>query len=54
MTPRKSALMWRLVLPVAIAILPLTLAAQNGVRTPDDILKAESYQTPPRELADAT
>ena len=53
MTPRKSALVWRLVLPVAIAILPLTLAAQNGARTPDDILKAESYQTPPKELADA-
>jgi dipeptidyl aminopeptidase/acylaminoacyl peptidase len=53
MTPRKSALVWRLVLPVAIAILPLTLAAQNGARTPDDVLKAESYQTPPRELADA-
>jgi dipeptidyl aminopeptidase/acylaminoacyl peptidase len=57
MTPRKSALVWRLVLPVAIAILPLKLAmplaAQSGARTPDDILKAESYQTPPRELADA-
>ena len=56
MTPRKSALMWRLVLPVAIAILPLALtplAAQNAARTPDDILKAESYQMPPRELADA-
>ncbi len=53
MTPRTSALMWRLVLPVAIAILPLTLGAQSGVRSPDDILKAESYQAPPRELADA-
>src|SRR6185369_7814724 len=30
MTPRKNALVWRLVIPVAIAILPLTLAAQNG------------------------
>ena len=53
MTPRKSALMWRLVLPVAIAILPLTLGAQSGGRSPDEILKADSYQTPPRELADA-
>jgi dipeptidyl aminopeptidase/acylaminoacyl peptidase len=53
MTPRKHALVWRLVLPVAIAILPLTLAAQNAARTADDILKAESYQTPPKELADA-
>ena len=53
MTPRKTALVWRLVIPVAIAILPLSLAAQNGARTPDDVLKADSYQTPPRELADA-
>ena len=53
MTPRKTALVWRLVIPVAIALLPLSLAAQNGARTPDDILKADSYQTPPRELADA-
>src|SRR5436190_12327231 len=53
MTPRKTALVWRLVIPVAIAILPLSLAAQNAARTPDEILKAESYQTPPRELADA-
>jgi dipeptidyl aminopeptidase/acylaminoacyl peptidase len=53
MTPRKNALAWRLVLPVAIAILPLTLGAQSGTRSPDDILKAQTYQTPPRELADA-
>src|SRR5580765_1959927 len=53
MTPRKSALMWRLVFPVAIAILPLSLGAQSGGRTPDDILKQESYQTPAKELADA-
>jgi dipeptidyl aminopeptidase/acylaminoacyl peptidase len=53
MTPRKRDLVWRLVLPVAIAILPLTLGAQSGGRSPDDILKAETYQTPPRELADA-
>jgi dipeptidyl aminopeptidase/acylaminoacyl peptidase len=56
--PRKNALVWRLVIPVAMAVLPLTLAAQSGVpgglqRTPDDILKADTYQTPPRELADA-
>src|SRR5258705_3807904 len=53
MTPRKSALMWRLVFPVAIAILPLSLGAQSGGRTPDDILKQESYQAPAKELADA-
>jgi dipeptidyl aminopeptidase/acylaminoacyl peptidase len=58
MTPRKNALVWRLVVPVAIAVLPLTVVAQGGAqsaaqRTPDDILKAEGYQTPPRELADA-
>src|SRR5215831_16340818 len=54
MTPRKSALVWRLAIPVAVAILPLTLGAQNGAtRSPDDILKQETYQTPPRELADA-
>ncbi len=53
MTPRKRALMWRLVVPVAIGILPLSLGAQSVGRTPDDILKQESYQTPPRELVDA-
>src|SRR5258706_9463656 len=53
MTPRTSALMWRLVFPVAIAILPLSLGAQSGGRTPDDILKLESYQTPAKELSDA-
>jgi len=45
---------WRLVIPVAFAILPLTLAAQNGATlSPDDVLKQETYQTPPKELADA-
>src|SRR5436190_3977157 len=54
MTPRKSALVWRLVIPVALAILPLTLGAQSGPSSsPDDILKQETYQTPPKELADA-
>jgi dipeptidyl aminopeptidase/acylaminoacyl peptidase len=53
MTPRKTALVWRLVIPVAIALLPLTLVAQNGAQSPDHILKQDSYQTPPRELADA-
>jgi dipeptidyl aminopeptidase/acylaminoacyl peptidase len=54
MTPRKTALVWRLVFPVAVAILPLTLAAQKGATpSPDDILKQETYQTPPKELADA-
>src|SRR6187401_61896 len=54
MTPRKNALVWRLVIPVAIAVLPLTLGAQNGAtQSPDDVLKAQSYQTPPKDLADA-
>src|SRR5262252_4765970 len=53
MTPRTSALVWRLVIPVAVA-LPLSLAAQRGATlSPDDILKQETYQTPPKELADA-
>src|SRR5688500_247353 len=50
---RKTALVWRLVIPVAIAVLPLTLVAQDGAQSPDYILKQDSYQTPPRELADA-
>src|SRR5688500_9730409 len=58
MTPRKNTLVWRLVVPVAIALLPLSVVAQSGAqigaqRSPDDILKADSYQTPPKELADA-
>ena len=54
MTPRKSGIVWRLVVPVAIAVLPLSLVAQSGAqRTPDDVLKGDGYQTPPRELADA-
>ncbi|HET7696144.1 MAG TPA: prolyl oligopeptidase family serine peptidase [Vicinamibacterales bacterium] len=54
MTPRTNAMVWRLVVPVALAVLPLSLAAQSGAqRTPDDILKAQGYQTPPGELADA-
>src|SRR4029079_7271558 len=53
MTPR-TTLVWRLGIPVAIALLPLTLGAQNRAATsPDDILKQETYQTPPKELADA-
>ncbi len=52
--PRKTKIVWRLVIPVAIALLPLSLVAQSGAqRSPDDILKADSYQTPARELADA-
>src|SRR5688572_27195776 len=51
---RTNMITWRLVIPVAVAVLPLTLAAQGGPqRSPDDVLKAEGYQTPPRELADA-
>ena len=54
MTSRKNALLWRLVIPVAIAVLPLTVGAQSGLtQSPDDILKHESYQTPPKDLADA-
>ena len=54
MTSRKNALLWRLVIPVAIAVLPLTVGAQSGLtQSPDDILKQESYQTPPKDLADA-
>ena len=54
MTPRKNTLVWRLVLPVAIAVLPLSLVAQSGAQqSPDEVLKQDSYQTPPKELADA-
>src|SRR5689334_10769028 len=54
MTPRHTALVWRLVIPVAVAILPLSIAAQKAaIPSPDDVLKQETYQTPPKELADA-
>ena len=58
MTPRRNAIVWRLVVPVAIAVLPLSVMAQSGAqsvapRHPDDILKADAYQVPPKELADA-
>ena len=54
MTPRKNALVWRLVIPVVVALAPLSLVAQSGVgQTPDDILKQQTYQTPPKDLADA-
>ena len=54
MNSRQKALVWRLAIPAAIAVLPLTLAAQNGAAPlPDYILKQETYQTPPKELADA-
>src|SRR6476646_9097522 len=53
MTSRKNALVWRLVVPAAVALLPLSLVAQNGLQSPDEVLKLESYQTPPKELADA-
>lgn len=52
MTPRKTALVWRLAIPVVLAILPLAVGAQSGMtQSPDDILKQETYQTPPRDLA---
>ena len=53
MTPRNNALVWRLVVPAVVALLPLSLVAQNSLQTPDEVLKQESYQTPPKELADA-
>ena len=54
MMPRTNARLWRLVIPVAVALLPLSLAAQSGLsQSADDILKQQTYQTPPKELADA-
>ena len=54
MTPRKNGLVWRLVIPVVLAVLPLTLGAQAPApQSPDDILKQQTYQTPAKELADA-
>src|SRR3954465_11697202 len=53
MHSRKNALVWRLAVPAAVALLPLSLLAQNAMQAPDDVLKQESYQTPPKELADA-
>src|SRR3954465_9662221 len=53
MHSRKNALVWRLAVPAAVALLPLSLLAQNGMQGPDDVLKQESYQTPAKELADA-
>src|SRR4051812_38255003 len=52
---RKTALVWRLAIPVALAMLPLALGAQSGppAQSPDDILKQDTYQTPPKDLADA-
>ena len=53
MTSRKNALVWRLVVPAVAAALSLSLVAQSSLHTPDEVLKQESYQTPPKELADA-
>ena len=55
MTPRRNGLVWRLGIPVAIALLPLVLGAQapQSPQSPDDILKQDTYQAPPKELADA-
>ena len=54
MTARRNALVWRLIIPVVIAVLPLSLGAQNaGPASLDDVLKQETYQTPPKALADA-
>ena len=53
MTPRKHALVWRLAIPVALAVLPLTLGAQSGaIQSPDDVLKQSTNQSPPKDLAD--
>src|SRR3954471_19578735 len=53
MHSRKKAIVWRLAVPAAVALLPLSLLAQNALQAPDDILKQEAYQMPPKELADA-
>jgi dipeptidyl aminopeptidase/acylaminoacyl peptidase len=53
MMSRKNALVWRLVVPAVVALLPLSLVAQSGLQSPDEILKQESYQTPAKELVDA-
>lgn len=44
------------IIPAAVALAPLSLLAQNGpspTAADDAILKAATYQTPPKELADA-
>jgi hypothetical protein len=44
MTPRTNARLWRLVIPVAVALLPMSLAAQSGLsQSPDEILKQQTY-----------
>src|SRR4051812_6599494 len=53
MNSRNNTLVWRLVVPTAVALLPLSLIAQSGLQSPDEVLKQESYQTPAKELADA-
>ena len=44
MTPRKNALVWRLVIPVAIAVLPLTLGAQNGATIPESKVELDAKE----------
>src|SRR5579864_5949934 len=44
------------IIPAAVALAPLSLLAQNGpspTAADDAILKAATYQMPPKELADA-
>src|SRR5262245_11515356 len=53
MNSRTNALVWRLIVPAAVALLPLSLVAQGALQSPDEVLKQESYQTPSKELADA-
>src|ERR1041385_7801829 len=54
MTAPHRPLLSRLIVPLALALLPLALGAQGRVpQSPDDVLKQEGYQTPPKELADA-
>ena len=46
----------QLIIPAAVALVPLSLVAQNGApptAAADAVLKAATYQTPPKELADA-
>ncbi|HEY3884111.1 MAG TPA: hypothetical protein VGL62_02795 [Vicinamibacterales bacterium] len=51
----QSRIVTHLIIPAAVAFLPLSLAAQNGpppAAADDAVLKAAN-QTPPKDLADA-
>jgi dipeptidyl aminopeptidase/acylaminoacyl peptidase len=63
MTRRSAAIRWLPAVPaLLIALLPLQLAGQSGQTAPapagpstwaDEVIKQETYATPPKELADA-